>query len=786
MFESLAKVKGAVADLPVLAVGGTVTYENGRRIHTFDPSQNAADNFQVINGGDVEVLVVAGGGGGGFDGGGGGGAGGMREDLTTIEVDDLTDYTVTTGAGGAGSAISGSAGANGDASSFAAFLATVGGGGGGSNAAAQGQVGGSGGGSQNAGGLAGGLGTAGEGFQGGDGGNSAPNTPGGGGGASERGNGAQSGTVTGKGGDGNNSSIADGGITLVTYAGGGGASFNADAGNTDGQGGAGGGGNGSAIGGTPGHPGTNGLGGGGGGGPSSSTPRDGGDGGDGTVVISYEYTNNLQESTGGNISFDNGWRVHQFKTLGADNFQPAPGNGFVDYMSVAGAGGGGAAGATGSAQGSGGGGGAGGLLTNENLVDFGVINPTLYPTLVGDGGAGSTDVFTVAPNGEDSDFDTQGPSVGGGGGGSGSDPGKVGAAGGSGGGAAKDSNSPGAGTALQGNAGGNAGGGVNGSGGGGGGQSAVGSAGTGTSPGGAGGAGKTLSGWGLSSAANGGMGGGAGSGVGAAGADNTGDGAGGGGTQNGAGGKGGSGIVIVRYPLATENIPASVNSIDLDGGAETMYFDQIDDNETRWTYNCFIKMRDVSVGTEVMFSVNPTAANNNDQFFIRKTSAGLLQAQQTTSNVLAFLYASTNPVFVADDTWYNVHVTYDASRPAGQRFELTVDGVAVAVTFTGTDEPPLVANGTQRFTMYGLRFGTIQTPDGFVHRPILVQNAALPVSALRNSDNTAKPYNGSAGGSNDFEMLYENSSDMAEDNLGVRSWTLSSIDGTDQSSDTPP
>jgi hypothetical protein len=153
------------------ATGGTITFANGKKIHTFTGS----GTFQV-NVGSIEVdyLVVAGGGGGGVDNftplrfGSGGGAGGLRTNLPGV-VDAASSpltgspffvspgsYTVTVGAGGAGGVAVAFqvAGLQGSPSSFDIITSTGGGGAAGHNPgptgpiAAPGTTGGSGGGGQ--------------------------------------------------------------------------------------------------------------------------------------------------------------------------------------------------------------------------------------------------------------------------------------------------------------------------------------------------------------------------------------------------------------------------------------------------------------------------------------------------------------------------------------------------------------------------------------------------------------------------------------------------------------
>lgn len=275
------------------------------------------------------------------------------------------------------------------------------------------------------------------------------------------------------------------------------------------------------------------------------------------------------KASGGNIVANDGtfW-YHAFLTSGT--FVPQA-NLTADVLVVAGGGGGG----------SGGGGGAGGLLafTSQSLT---LIN---YPVTVGAGGAGGV-AYGNGSNGGNSQFAALTASVGGGGGG-GANIGVSPPTGGSGGGAGWRLNNTGlpggSGTPGQGNNGGA--GGVNPGGypgGGGGGAGAVGGNANTTDQAGAGGNGvSTYSSWGLatttgqnisgtvwyagggggslyidgsgSAVAGGNGGGGAGvksaSSSGNRGAANTGGGA--SGSVTDVGQPGGSGIVIIRYPIAS-------------------------------------------------------------------------------------------------------------------------------------------------------------------------------------------------------------------------------------------
>jgi hypothetical protein len=280
---------------------------------------------------------------------------------------------------------------------------------------------------------------------------------------------------------------------------------------------------------------------------------------------------NIPKATGGDIITNDGtYWYHAF--LASGTFTPLS-NLSCDYLVVAGGGGGGS-------NFGGGGGGAGGLraFTAQTLS----LN-TLYPAVVGSGGAAANSNTAYGGTGNGSSFNGS-TSAGGGGAGSYDTSWNVGRAGGSGGGGGGGlaSGAGGAGNTpstspSQGNNGGTAfydATQTNRSGGGGGGAGAVGSN-AGSNNGGAGGAGSnTYSTWatatstGASGFYAGGGGGASGSGGGGGGtggggrgslnssyaADNgtvnTGGGGGGGSNVYFSGANGGSGIVIVRYTMA--------------------------------------------------------------------------------------------------------------------------------------------------------------------------------------------------------------------------------------------
>ena len=284
------------------ASGGTITYVNGYKIHTFTTVGNST--FTVNSGsGSAKVLIVAGGGGGGYDRAAGGGGGGVvyysSQSLST------GTYTVTVGDGGAGSTswngvlgTGANNGANGGNSSVTGLTVAVGGGGGGTYAA--GNTGGSGGGGHGNGSYAGGSGTSGQGNAGGAGTSGTNSNSGGGGGAGGAGvAGGPSSTIDpagGTGGVGLQYSISG---TATYYGGGGGGSiafdnFSGTSGN--GLGGLGGGGNSGQTRGANGSPGTPNTGGGGGGG--ANIPQgSGGKGGSGIVIISYPYQTGMTIKT---------------------------------------------------------------------------------------------------------------------------------------------------------------------------------------------------------------------------------------------------------------------------------------------------------------------------------------------------------------------------------------------------------------------------------------------------------------------------------------------------------
>ncbi len=260
------------------------------------------------------------------------------------------------------------------------------------------------------------------------------------------------------------------------------------------------------------------------------------------------------QATGGTITYDGNYKIHTFTSGGTFTVTKA---GLIEFLLVAG----GAAGGHGGETESGGGGGAGGLIY---LIGYNVTS-TSYSIVIGAGSIDSGIDYLNPSKGGNSSFDSN-VAIGGGAGISGYSPNYNNQVGGSGGGGnAYFQTIGGAGTYLQGNAGGN---GVNGGlypGGGGGGAGAVGQTpinnaqnggnggdglqfsinGTPTYYAGGGGGGNLRTGIGGIGGLGGG-GNGANSATAQSGTPNTGGG-GGSTSANGIAGSGGSGIFICRY-----------------------------------------------------------------------------------------------------------------------------------------------------------------------------------------------------------------------------------------------
>ena len=91
------------------ATGGSISYYNGKTIHTFTSSGTFVNPASIDN---VEVVMVAGGGSGGLNIGGGGGAGAVLESPGSGFTFPNNTYTITVGAGGGGVSSLGPATAN--------------------------------------------------------------------------------------------------------------------------------------------------------------------------------------------------------------------------------------------------------------------------------------------------------------------------------------------------------------------------------------------------------------------------------------------------------------------------------------------------------------------------------------------------------------------------------------------------------------------------------------------------------------------------------------------------
>jgi len=263
---------------------GSTTY----RVHEF--RNPGSSTLNVVNGGNMEYLIVGGGGGGGYSRSGGnysvGGGGGGGATFGTIITSKDDSIAITIGSGGTAGTSTSGAGDNGSDSSFDGITAFGGGGGGGYDGSnwISGKNGGAGGGGVSTGR---GLGTTGQGKDGG-----LWLNPGGGGHFGGGGGGV---TEDGQQATGTNPWVAGAGGAGVEwpqgsgkYYGGGGGAGGFESGTTPaggGTGGIGGGGDGGAVVDGNGEPGENGTGGGGGGGGRSNLQ--GGDGGSGIVIVRY-------------------------------------------------------------------------------------------------------------------------------------------------------------------------------------------------------------------------------------------------------------------------------------------------------------------------------------------------------------------------------------------------------------------------------------------------------------------------------------------------------------------
>ena len=409
------------------ASGGDEVFNVGEnRVHKFTSSGTFKTNKPV----EITYLVVGGGGAGGSDRGGGGGGGGLRQGSIILPAGS---YPITVGAGGVPKDQYQSGG-KGGSSSLGDIVSVSGGGGGGGEASAPSSGGSGGGSTYGYGNLSGASGIPGEGNAGSDGWNGmGQRTTGGGGGALMPGRGGKPDYNPERpdGGRGFKSIITG---TIVGYGGGGGGgATDGDHGGHSGSRGLAtdGGGHGGLAdsAGGYGFEGVDGLGGGGGGGAGGGSSAHGTDttngrkGGSGVVIISYKYVA-LPESYGfgGDVFEVNGYRVHAF--IGSTNAFINPVSRPVDVLLVGGGGGGGSDNA--------GGGGAGGLVFKPNHT----ISAGTHQVTVGRGGRGAANHQGVdsAENGFDTSFAGL-IAKGGGRGGSGNPPRDNHLPGGSGGGA---------------------------------------------------------------------------------------------------------------------------------------------------------------------------------------------------------------------------------------------------------------------------------------------------------------------------------------------------------------
>jgi hypothetical protein len=426
--------------IPIAATGGTLltgVVDEGRtwNVHVF--TSTGSNTFQVESAGTestIEYLVVAGGGGGGLDNGGGGGGGGVIRGTTAVTAQS---YSITVGAGGAMNALYNYRGLPGGNSTAFGVTAVGGGGGGGGDAGGVqsgtdfansqlfGGAGGSGGGgaSESGNGTGGAASPAGQGNRGGD---AFAGSGGGGGGAARFGLNATTPDAPGDGGHGVISNITG---TQVRYgAGGGGGTENARALTNGARGGVGGGGTGGSAGFQPTAGAANtGSGGGGEANTTGSPDARTGTGGSGIVIVRYPTTPPVDFvpglATGGTTTQVTSrgitYRVHSFTTVGSSTFavQNLGSRNQFEYLIV-----GGGAGGWNRHQG---GAGAGGVRSGRIVLSA----TGNYTVVVGAGGqgnntggsgqgnatsGGNSSVFSITANGGGQPSNTGGSGGGGG------------------------------------------------------------------------------------------------------------------------------------------------------------------------------------------------------------------------------------------------------------------------------------------------------------------------------------------------------------------------------------
>lgn len=418
------------------------------------------------------------------------------------------------------------------------------------------------------------------------------------------------------------------------------------------------------------------------------------------------------------------WRAHSFFDDDTLTLSEATD---VEYLIVGGGGGGGNAGAT---HYTGGGGGAGGVLQST----FSGLSGS-FPITVGDGGTGgvNSDNNGLGESGQDSSFNGETAEGGGGGGGAFCDPGctvsapSPGGSGGGGGAQIVARARPGAaGTADQGNDGGDGHGsdvtGADQTAGGGGGAGGAGGNGT-PDTAGAGGAGIESSITGASQSYAGGGGGGkreangtagtathgGGSGGGGNGeplpgngAPNTGGGGGGAGAGRDSGGAGGSGIVVARYVIntrptadaGTDENAVAFEQFTLDGAGTTDPDDNITSYEWEQIAGTTMDLSDTSAISPTFTPEQPANGAASETLTFRLTVTddfGLSHTDEVTITLqaVAVLQASkTVSIFSEDGSDCD---DFNATAPTEPALPAAIPGACIEYTITITNSGPVAA-----------------------------------------------------------------------------------------------
>jgi hypothetical protein len=717
----------------------------------------------------ASYLVVAGGagaggqettaGGGGWSGGGGG-AGGLL--TSTISLNLTLSYTVTVGAGGTGGTSSASPtnGSNGSNSIFSSITATGGGGGGAGggnvsgNAGLSGGSGGGGGSGFTGAGAAGGAGTVG---QGNAGGTCPANSTGGGGGGA----GGAGGVPTR--GIGSAYSISG---SSVTYAVGGLGQYNAS--NTPGTANRGNGGDNSTT------INTNSL-----------------NGGSGVVIISYA---GAQQFGGGVVTSSGGNTIHTFNTSGT--LAPLSSLTVNNLLLVAGGGGGYS-----------GGGGAGGFanLTSSSIT---IDTNSNYIVTVGAGGSGGNYGSSIpAVNGGNSTFSIYATAaVGGGAGTSAGNNGNTGGSGSGGAGSGSGTTTGGAGTLGQGNAGGGNAGFIASPypSGGGGGAFAIGSNAPNSTTSGAGGAGANSSISGTSTTYAGGGGGGTfspgnpagagGSGGGGAGSssgngtDGTANlgGGGGGSSLSYIGGAGGSGIVIISYAGATQQMAGG--TVTISGGnvihtftssgyltplklvnnslrfrySNSAYLSRtpsVSSNRTTWTYSYWFKGMNATASVDYWSLCAFSDGSNYTS--IRHHNSSYIDVLSFNGGSAVSIVKTAN-LFRDPAAWNHMVIVFDTSNATqADRIQIYQNGVRCAIqggaTYPGSGSPTGWINAASTINYIGRQ--STEYFDGYMTEINFIDGQALTPNSFGtfNSYGVWQPitYGGSYG-TNGFYLPFTN------------------------------